>query len=76
MDIETTQHLLEIKEYLGNISGRLDGIEKAVLGNGQPGLAQKVEELQAAKNWTWGGGAILAFLAGIAEYFFHRGGHN
>jgi hypothetical protein len=73
MDNEVGQHLLDIKETLGRVDGRLAGLEKAVLGDGQPGLAQKVEDLQAAKNWTWGGGAVLTFLAGLAEYLFHRG---
>lgn len=66
------EHIMEIKVSIANSSARLTAIEKAVSGNGQPGLAQKVEDLQASKNWMWGLGTAVTFLAGIAEWLFHR----
>jgi hypothetical protein len=69
----------QILEKLGNIDGRLSGIEKAVTGNGQPGLAQKVADLEAYKNKQIGIltvlGALVTSAWGFLEYLFHyRGG--
>lgn len=83
MDDQLVQRLIEIKGDLGSIKenlGRQDErlitIETAVMGNGQPGLAQKVEALQSAKNWTWGFGAAITFLLGSIESWLHLGRHR
>lgn len=69
------EQVVKIMETLGKLDERTENIEKAVLGNGQPGLAQKVEELEAHKNRTIGGVAVLSFLLtaiwGWLEYTFH-----
>lgn len=67
------EHLVELKSGQAELSARIQGLEKAVLGDGQPGLAQKVEALEASKNRVWGVGAAITFLGGIAEWLLHRG---
>ena len=64
MDNEIVNHLIDIKTNLASQDVRLEKIETAVLGNGQPGLAQKVESLEAHKNWLWGAGATISTLLG------------
>jgi hypothetical protein len=71
----TDQQAAEILETLGRLDERTSRIDKAVNGNGQPGLAQKVEDLEASRNRLAGAGAVGAFLIGVAEWFFHRGAH-
>lgn len=67
-------HLIDIKQTLAGQNEKLDALERAVLGNGQPGLTQRVETLEGAKNRLWGAGAVVTFLAGLAEFFRIRGG--
>ena len=76
MDNDIVTHLIEIKENLSRQDERLENIETAVLGNGQPGLAQKVEALQSGHNWTKGVGAGIVFLLGTLETWFHLGHHT
>jgi hypothetical protein len=76
MDNEIVQHLIDIKENLGRQDERLDKIETAVMGNGQPGLAQKVEALQTGNSWTRGVGAGIVFLLGTLETWPHLGHHK
>lgn len=66
------EHLVELKGGQAELSARMGSLEKAVLGDGQPGLAQKVESLEASRNRVWGIGSAVVFIGGIAEYFFHR----
>lgn len=57
---------------VARIEAKVDAIDRSVNGNGQPGLVQKIEELEASKNRIWGVGAALTFIGGVAEYLFHR----
>jgi hypothetical protein len=76
MDNDVITHLIEIKSTLSAQDVKLDKLESAVLGNGQPGLMQKVEDLQSAKNWTWGAGSAITFLLGMLETLLHLGKHR
>ena len=76
MDNDIVAHLIDIKENLGRQDERLEKIETAVLGNGQPGLSQKVETLQSSNSWTRGVGAGIIFLLGTLETWFHLGHHK
>ena len=76
MENEIIQHLIDIKTEQASQGARLDLIERAVSGNGQPGLAQKVERLEAEKNWVRGIGSAVVFFWGTIEWYFHRGGHK
>lgn len=62
----------EVARLLGAIDARLANIEKLVGGNGQPGLKQKVEDLEAANNRTKGAFAVIAFIGGVLEWLLHR----
>jgi hypothetical protein len=62
----------ERDDLLTRMDERLMHVREAVMGGAQPGLVQKVEDLQAARNWTWGVGAGITFVAGLAEWIFHR----
>jgi len=66
------EHLVELKSGQAALSARMVNVEKLVGGNGQPGLAQKVEDLEASRNRMWGIGAAVTFIGGIAEWLFHR----
>ena len=78
MDDPVVQHLIEIKAALATQGQKLDNVERAVLGNGQPGLAQKVEELEAHKNRANGALMVLTVVGtgiwGALEYLFHLRG--
>lgn len=76
MDDQIVAHLIEIKENLKAQDVRLESIETAVMGNGQPGLAQKVEALQTGHSWTRGVGAGIVFLLGTLETWLHLGHHK
>jgi len=76
MDDQIVKHLIDIKENLSAQDVRLEKIETAVMGNGQPGLAQKVEALQSGTSWTRGVGAGIVFLLGALETWFHIGHHK
>jgi len=69
------EHLVELKSGQAELSARMGGLEKAVLGDGQPGLVQKVEALEAHQNKVTGGvkvaGVVGAGLWGLLEYLFH-----
>ena len=62
----------ERDELLTRMDERLNHIREAVLGGEQPGLVQKVEGLQGDRNITWGVGMGVSFVAGLAEWLFHR----
>ena len=64
--------ILYIVETLGKLDTRTEMIERILLGNGQPGLAQKVEALEGSRNLLWGMGSAVTVLTGIFEYFWHR----
>lgn len=50
----------ECHERLARIEEQLAALTKAVLGNGQPGLVQR---LSAVEHWRSGIVAVIAFLA-------------
>jgi len=66
------EQITKIFETLGRLDERTENIERAVLGNGQVGLKQKVEDLEASRNRVWGVGAAVTFIGGIVEYLIHR----
>lgn len=79
-DATLLTHLDGLKDKLTSVAStqaahgeKLLNVERAVLGNGQPGLTQKVEDLQKSRNLLWGAGALGTTLLGVAEWFFHRG---
>lgn len=75
-DNEIVAHLIDIKSNLAAQDVKLEKLENAVLGGGQPGLAQKVETLQTSQSWTRGVGTGIAFLLGVLETLLHLGRHK
>jgi hypothetical protein len=71
MDNDILTHLIDIKSTLSAQDARLETIESAVSGNGQPGLSQKVEALQSSQSWTRGAGAAIGFVLGALETILH-----
>jgi len=65
-------HTVVIVTSIARIEAKLDAVVKSVNGNGMPGLVQKIDALEASKNRVWGMGAAMAFIIGLAEWFFHR----
>ena len=59
-------HVLDLKKDMGNVIGRLNQIQAAIDGGGQPGLQQRVASLEKTKNrligawWTFSG--VMSFL--------------
>lgn len=76
MDTDILNHLIDIKSTLAAQDMQLEKLEYAVMGNGQPGLAQKVEELQSSNSWNRGVGTGIAFLLGTLETWLHLGHHK
>lgn len=66
---------MEIAHTLGRMESNQDQMKSAVMGNGQPGLKQRVENLEEQKNKVMGGLAVVGVLAaglwGFLEYIFH-----
>ena len=62
----------KIVETLGRLDERTALIEKYILGNGQPGLAQKVEALEGSRNLLWGMGSAITLIGGLVEWIIHR----
>jgi len=52
-------------EALGAIKKSIENLEKAVLGNGQPGLSQKVQELEVNQGKVVGGGLVVSGLLAL-----------
>lgn len=65
-------HIMAIKEGQAKLATKMEVLSAAVMGAEQPGLVQKVEALEAAKNWTWGVGSVVMFLMGVVEWLVHR----
>lgn len=74
MDSDIVGHLLEIKALQAAVATKVEAIEKAVDGNGQPGLKQRVEALEGSHNRTVGASAVLGALSGFVAHYlgFHR----
>ena len=66
------EQVAKMIEMLGRIDSKTEALERAILGNGQPGLTQRVQDLEESRARMWGATAVLGTLAGIAEWFFHR----
>ena len=68
-------HLIFLTSAVARIEARLTNIEKAIAGNGMPGLVQKVEALEQHQSKITGGvtviGVLGASLWGFLEYLFH-----
>lgn len=71
----TDEQLGKIMETLGRLDARSALMEKAVLGNGTPGLTQRVDELEADAERRKGAmkviGVIAAGFWALLEYLFH-----
>lgn len=73
MDNDTIfEHIMEIKSAQAETLAIVTVIAHDVNGNGQPGLKQKVEELQEWKSKQIGALAVFGALGGVLEYLFHR----
>lgn len=72
MNDPVLDHLMDIKTELAYQTAKLDVIDKVINGNGQPGLVQKVGNLENNKNWLWGMGTAVSAVAGMFEWLFHR----
>jgi hypothetical protein len=84
MQNATEDRLAQIAETLGRLDERTLVIQKAVEGNGQPGLKQRVQMLEDHDSKITGGVTVITILGaglwGFLEYLFHfyknnGGGH-
>lgn len=64
---------IHLYQLLGEIKADLAAIKHEVAGNGQPGLRQRVEDLEASRNKVWGGLGVLTALGSVIEWLIHRG---
>lgn len=66
------EELAEVQRSLGRIEGHL----QFLVGNGQPGLIQKmrddIEGLKTARNYIIGFGAGLTFVEGAYHYLLNK----
>lgn len=68
-------HLVEIKASVAANMEKTVNIEKAVLGNGQPGLVQKVTELEKANAFNRGAAAVVMVAYGLFDQLKHHLGY-
>ena len=70
---------LKVMQLLGKLDERTAIMQKAIEGNGQKGLTQRVEELEAHRNRELGALAVLGtagtMLWSGLEYWFHYRRH-
>jgi hypothetical protein len=59
----------DVMLVLGELKAKIENIEHVVIGNGQPGLQQRMGSLEASKNRLWGAGWLMGILWGVVEYF-------
>jgi hypothetical protein len=82
MQNATDDRLSQIAETLGRLDERTLVIQRAVEGNGQPGLKQRVQTLEEHHSKITGGvtviGVLGAGLWGFLEWIFHfyKGGSS
>ena len=66
---------MAINEKLGVLRADVAAVKKELLGNGQAGLVQRVDTLEAAGNRRTGAYSVLAGFGGLLwaglEYYFH-----
>lgn len=71
MNLDAEQ-MAKIMEFLGRLDERTAIMYKELLGGEQPGLKQRVENLEASRNRVWGGILTLTGLGGLVEWLIHR----
>jgi hypothetical protein len=65
--------LLDQNKVLGELTSDVRTIKEEIVGTEQnDGLKQRVDDLESAKDRVYGGGGVILFLLGIAEWLFHR----
>lgn len=69
---DVLSHIIELKESVGRIEQKVDTAVRAIEGNGQPGLRQRVESLESDRSKMWGVGAAVTFVGGAFEFMAHR----
>lgn len=63
---EINGELAAIKEQLKTIFNAVEKVDKALNGNGQPGLVERVVKLEAKTSGAWKTVEILGWLATLA----------
>lgn len=67
----------DVVEKIGRIDERTENLHRVVVGNGQPGLLQRVSDLEGTRNRALGFTAALslfwAILVAIAKAVFWKG---
>jgi hypothetical protein len=71
MDRETSDHIIQIKESQARSEADMYAIKRELLGNGQPGIKQRVEQLEADRSKFYGMVAGMTFLGGIFQWIIH-----
>lgn len=69
--MESLEQINKIMEILGRLDERTERTDKEISGNGQPGLKQRVSDLEASKNRLWGFGSATLALGGAFEFLWH-----
>jgi len=68
----TDEQVNKIMETLGRLDERTELLVREIQGGEQPGIRQKIEDLQASRNRLWGGLSVLSLFGGLVEYFIHH----
>lgn len=68
----TDEQLGKILETLGRLDERTAIMYRELLGGEQPGIKQRVEDLEASRNRMWGAVGAATGLGGLVEWFIHR----
>ena len=58
-------NLVACHERLARIETTLDNVQRAVCGNGQPGLVQRVMTMELRWAWVLGASAVMGALSGM-----------
>lgn len=73
------EHVIDLVAAVARIESKIGDLDKNLNGNGQPGLQQRVQDLEASKNRTVGAIAVLGTIGtgiwGLLEYVFHVKSH-
>lgn len=67
--------LKNVYQAIGKLQASMENLEKELLGNGQPGVRQRVESLEGNQAKVVGGGLVLSGLLAIwqaVHAFFHH----
>lgn len=68
----TDEQLGKILETLGRLDERTAIMYRELLGGEQPGLKQRVQDLEASRNRMWGAVWTMTGLGGLVEWFIHK----